>query len=64
MTYETEAVVPAKIGEPSFRTTYFDMVANDQGLTLNLDLVEIKIDKARLHMIANQHRCPVLQSAN
>ena len=54
MTYMTEVVVPAEIREPSFRTTHFDPLANDQGLALNLDLIEIKRDKAQLWMMANQ----------
>ena len=54
MTYGTEAMVPAKIGEPSFRTAHFDSYFNDQGLALNLDLIEIKRDKAQLQMVANQ----------
>lgn len=54
MTYGIEVVVSVEIGEPSFRTTNYDPVTNDEGLALNLNLIEIKRDKARLRMIANQ----------
>ena len=54
MTCGTEAAIPAEVGEPSFRTTHFDPLTNDQGLSLNLDLIEIKRDKAQLRMMANQ----------
>ena len=54
MTYETEAVVPTEIGEPSFRTEKFDLDLNVEGLSLNLDLLEIKRDNAQIQMVANQ----------
>nr|GEW85575.1 ribonuclease H-like domain-containing protein [Tanacetum cinerariifolium] len=40
LTYETEAVIPAKIGMPTYRTTAVDVVNNDEELRLNLDLLE------------------------
>ncbi|KAL5540605.1 hypothetical protein UlMin_043180 [Ulmus minor] len=46
MTYGTEAVVPTEIGEPSFRVEQFDPESNVEGLSLNLDLLEIKRDNA------------------
>ncbi|KAL5537617.1 hypothetical protein UlMin_044856 [Ulmus minor] len=54
MTYGTEAVLPVEVGEPSFCTTQFDSEVNDQGLALNLDLVEIKRDEAAIRVKANQ----------
>ena len=45
MTYGTEAVILAKIGEPLFRIAHFDFLLNDNGLALNLDMIEIKRDK-------------------
>ena len=48
MTYGTEVVVLAEIGEPSFWIAHFDSLFNDQGLALNFDLIEIKRDKAQL----------------
>ena len=47
-------MIQIEIGEPLFQTTYFDSYFNDQGLAWNLDLIEIKRDKARLWMVANQ----------
>ena len=54
MTYGTEAIMPVEVGEPSFRTAQFDLQTNNQGLALNLDLIEIKRDEALLKMKANQ----------
>ena len=54
MTYGTEAVVPTEIGEPSFRVEQFDPESNVEGLSLNLDLLEIKRDNAQIRMVANQ----------
>ncbi|KAL5541209.1 hypothetical protein UlMin_042682 [Ulmus minor] len=48
MTYGTEAVVPTEIGEPSFRVEQFDPESNVEGLSLNLDLLEIKRDNAQI----------------
>ncbi|KAL5571653.1 hypothetical protein UlMin_021250 [Ulmus minor] len=48
MTYGTEAVVPTEIGEPSFRVEQLDPESNVEGLSLNLDLLEIKRDNAQI----------------
>ncbi|KAL5573689.1 hypothetical protein UlMin_023286 [Ulmus minor] len=53
MTYGTEAGVPTEIGEPSFRVEQFDPEFNVDGLSLNLDLLEIKRDNAQIRMVAN-----------
>ena len=53
MTYGTEAVVPTEIGEPSFWVEQFDPESNVEGLSLNLDLLEIKRDNAQIRMVAN-----------
>nr|GEX38447.1 reverse transcriptase domain-containing protein [Tanacetum cinerariifolium] len=39
LTYGTEAVIPAKIGTPSYRAVAVDVVYNDEELQLNLDLL-------------------------
>nr|GEW96214.1 reverse transcriptase domain-containing protein [Tanacetum cinerariifolium] len=39
-TYGTEAVIPAEIGMPTYRTAAVDVVHNDEELRLNLDLLE------------------------
>ena len=54
MTYGTEVVIPIEVGEPSFRTAQFDPQTNNQGLALNLDLIEIKRNEAMLKMKVNQ----------
>ncbi|GJR88666.1 reverse transcriptase domain-containing protein [Tanacetum coccineum] len=38
LTYGTKAVIPAKIGMPTYRTAAVDAVHNDEELRLNLDL--------------------------
>nr|GFC16339.1 reverse transcriptase domain-containing protein [Tanacetum cinerariifolium] len=40
LTYGTEAVIPAEIRMPTYRTTAVDAVNNDKELRLNLDLLE------------------------
>nr|GFA67243.1 reverse transcriptase domain-containing protein [Tanacetum cinerariifolium] len=40
LTYGTEAVIPAEIRMPIYRTTAVDVVNNDEELRLNLDLLE------------------------
>nr|GEZ37810.1 reverse transcriptase domain-containing protein [Tanacetum cinerariifolium] len=40
LTYGTEAVMPAEIGMPTYRTTAVDVMNNDEELRLNLDLLE------------------------
>ncbi|GJT62588.1 reverse transcriptase domain-containing protein [Tanacetum coccineum] len=48
LTYGTEAVIPAKIGMPTLRTTKIHMVQNYEALKLNLDLLEEKIEQAAI----------------
>nr|GFB57023.1 reverse transcriptase domain-containing protein [Tanacetum cinerariifolium] len=48
LTYETEAVIPAEIGMPTYRTTAVDMVNNDEELRLNLDLLEERRELAAM----------------
>nr|GEY91807.1 reverse transcriptase domain-containing protein [Tanacetum cinerariifolium] len=40
LTYGTEAVIPAEIKMPTYRTTAVDVVNNDEELCINLDLLE------------------------
>nr|GEV79272.1 reverse transcriptase domain-containing protein [Tanacetum cinerariifolium] len=44
LTYETEAVIPAEIGMPTYRTAAVDVVYNDEELRLNLDLLDERRD--------------------
>ncbi|GJZ85210.1 reverse transcriptase domain-containing protein [Tanacetum coccineum] len=48
LTYGTEAVIPAEIGMPTYRTTAVDVVHNDDELRLNLDLVEERRERAAI----------------
>ncbi|GJU35198.1 hypothetical protein Tco_1183552 [Tanacetum coccineum] len=46
LTYGTEAVMPAEIGMPTYRTAVVDTVHNDEELRLNLDLLEERRERA------------------
>nr|GFA78526.1 reverse transcriptase domain-containing protein [Tanacetum cinerariifolium] len=48
LTYRTEAVIPAEIGMPTYRTTSVDVVNNDEELRLNLDLLEERRELAAM----------------
>nr|GEV40961.1 reverse transcriptase domain-containing protein [Tanacetum cinerariifolium] len=57
LTYGTEAVIPAEIRMPTYRTAAMDTIHNDEELRLNLDLLEeggecvaIREAKAKLKM--------------
>ncbi|GJR73268.1 reverse transcriptase domain-containing protein [Tanacetum coccineum] len=45
LTYGTEAVIPTKIGMPTFRTAEVNIAKNDEALEINLGLIE---EKARV----------------
>nr|GEZ71438.1 reverse transcriptase domain-containing protein [Tanacetum cinerariifolium] len=49
LTYRTEAVIPAEIGMPTYRTTVVDAVNNDEELRLNLDLLEERRELAAIN---------------
>nr|GEZ58408.1 hypothetical protein [Tanacetum cinerariifolium] len=49
LTYGTEAVVPAEIGMPTYRTTVVDVVNNDEELRLNLDFLEERRELAAIN---------------
>nr|GEY60626.1 reverse transcriptase domain-containing protein [Tanacetum cinerariifolium] len=48
LTYRTEAVIPAEIGMPTYRTTAVDVENNDEELRLNLDLLEERRELAAM----------------
>ncbi|GJW20115.1 reverse transcriptase domain-containing protein [Tanacetum coccineum] len=48
LTYGTEAVIPAEIRMPTYRTAVVDVVHNDEELRLNLDLVEERRERAAI----------------
>ncbi|GKG25615.1 hypothetical protein Tco_0398761, partial [Tanacetum coccineum] len=48
LTFGTEAVIPAEIGMPTYRTAAVDALHNDEMLRLNLDLLEEKRERAAI----------------
>ncbi|GJU46471.1 reverse transcriptase domain-containing protein [Tanacetum coccineum] len=48
LTYGTEAIIPAKIGVPTYRTAVVDVVHNDDEIRLNLDLLEERRERAAI----------------
>ncbi|GKB40755.1 reverse transcriptase domain-containing protein [Tanacetum coccineum] len=48
LTYGTEAVIPAKIRMPTYRTAVVDAIHNDEELRLNLDLPEERREGAEI----------------
>ncbi|GJR72125.1 reverse transcriptase domain-containing protein [Tanacetum coccineum] len=48
LTYGTEAVIPAEIGMPTYRTAAVDAVHNNEELRLNLDLLEERRERAAI----------------
>nr|GEW14547.1 reverse transcriptase domain-containing protein [Tanacetum cinerariifolium] len=49
LTYETEAVIPAEIGMPTYHTVAVDTIHNDEELQLKLDLLEERRERAAIH---------------
>nr|GEY35986.1 reverse transcriptase domain-containing protein [Tanacetum cinerariifolium] len=49
LTYGTEAVIPAEIRMPTYRTAAVDAVNNDEELRLNLDLLEERRELAAMN---------------
>ncbi|GKC75762.1 reverse transcriptase domain-containing protein [Tanacetum coccineum] len=47
-TYGTEAIIPAEIGMPTYRTAAVDIVCNDDEIRLNLDLLEERRERAAI----------------
>ncbi|GJU64281.1 reverse transcriptase domain-containing protein [Tanacetum coccineum] len=48
LTYGTEAVIPAEIEMPTYRTAVVDVVHNDEELRLNFDLLEERRERAAI----------------
>ncbi|GJS11571.1 reverse transcriptase domain-containing protein [Tanacetum coccineum] len=48
LTYGTEAVIPAEIGMPTFRTAEVDINKNNEALEINLELLEGKREQAAI----------------
>nr|GFB47430.1 reverse transcriptase domain-containing protein [Tanacetum cinerariifolium] len=54
LTYGAEAVIPAKIGMPTLRTTEVDTVKNNEALGISLDLLEEKREQAAIQEARNK----------
>ncbi|XP_074377349.1 uncharacterized protein LOC141718873 [Apium graveolens] len=50
LAYGTEAMLPIEVGSPSHREINFDEVANEEGLRINLELIEEVRDQAVARM--------------
>ncbi|GJZ41786.1 reverse transcriptase domain-containing protein [Tanacetum coccineum] len=48
LTYGTEAVIPAEIGMPTFRTAEVNVAENNEALEINLELLEEKREQAAI----------------
>ena len=56
LTYGTEALIPVEIGMPGFRVHNFNEETNEEGLKVNLDLVEEVRDQAYFKMQVDKRR--------
>ncbi|GJS48993.1 reverse transcriptase domain-containing protein [Tanacetum coccineum] len=56
LTYGTEAVIPAEIGMPTFRTAELDMTKKDEALQINLELLEEKREQAAITEAKNKRQ--------
>ncbi|KAI5324208.1 hypothetical protein L3X38_033281 [Prunus dulcis] len=56
LSFGTEAVVLAEIGQPSYRTSTYDAEAKDQQLALNLDLIDELRDQSNMRNFAYKQR--------
>ncbi|GJR27103.1 reverse transcriptase domain-containing protein [Tanacetum coccineum] len=54
LTYGTEAVIPAEIGKPTFRTAEVNVAENDEALEINLELLEEKREQAAIREAKKQ----------
>ncbi|GJZ15593.1 hypothetical protein Tco_0551270 [Tanacetum coccineum] len=51
LTYDTEAVILVEIGMPSLRCAKINQAENDEGLLLNLDILEERKEKAAVREV-------------
>ncbi|GJZ00596.1 reverse transcriptase domain-containing protein [Tanacetum coccineum] len=56
LTYETEAIIPAKIGIPTLRIVEVDLVQNNEALVINLDLLEERREQAAIREAKSKAR--------
>jgi hypothetical protein len=56
LTYSSEAVIPAEVGSPSFWVSHYNPGLNEEGIKLNLDLLQERRDEAQVTSAAYQDR--------
>ncbi|GJX38981.1 reverse transcriptase domain-containing protein [Tanacetum coccineum] len=56
LTYETEAVIPTKIGMPTLRTAKVSLEENKEALEINLDLLEERREQAAIREAKKQSK--------
>jgi hypothetical protein len=56
LTCGSEAVIPVEVGSPSFRVSYYNPGLNDEGMKLNLDLLQERRDETHVTWAAYQYR--------
>jgi hypothetical protein len=56
LAYGSEAVIPAEVGSPSFRVSHYNPRLNDEGIKLNLGLLQERRDEAQVTWAAYQDR--------
>jgi hypothetical protein len=63
LTYRTEAMIPAEIGCPNTRVLYFSLQNNEQGLKVNLKLLEKSRLAAAIKNEAYRHKATQYHNA-
>jgi hypothetical protein len=56
LAYGFEAIIPTEVGSPSFRVAHYNPGLNDEGIKLNLDLLQEGRDEAQVTWAAYQNR--------
>jgi len=56
MVYETDAMIPVEVGEPTLRRQLTDMNLNNESLAINLDVISELRDQARIRDEASKLR--------
>ncbi|GKF14661.1 hypothetical protein Tco_0056123 [Tanacetum coccineum] len=64
LTYETEAVIPAKIGMPTLRTAEVDLVQNNEALKIYLDLLEERREEEAIREAKSKAKMKIYYNEN
>jgi hypothetical protein len=54
LTYGSKVVIPAEVESPSFRVSHYNLELNDEGMKLNMDLLQERRDEAQVTWAAYQ----------